>query len=50
MIVSTVQKDLWQLFEHKIGSFNILLSALDIFKNYVRHVLRKYIRNGYDRV
>jgi len=49
-VVSGNQHDFWVLFEEKIGNFFILVFALHIFKKYVRHVLHKYIRNGYERI
>ena len=49
-VVSGNQHDFWVLFEEKIGNFFILVFALHIFKKYVRHVLLKYIRNGYERI
>lgn len=48
--VSCQQKDFWDLFEVKISNFFIILEALHIFKKYVLHVLRKYVKNGYNRI
>lgn len=50
LVVSGNQHDFWVLFEEKIGNFFILVLALHIFKKYVRHVLLKYIKNGYERI
>jgi hypothetical protein len=44
------QKEMWDRFEVKISNFFVLIFALHIFKKYVRHILLKYIKNGYDRV
>jgi len=41
---------MWEKFEEKIGNFFILLLTLDLFKKYTRHVLYKYIKNGYERL
>jgi len=40
---------MWNIFETKVSNFAVLVSALHIFKKYTRHVLLKYIKNGYDR-
>jgi hypothetical protein len=50
MVVSGNQHDFWVLFEVKISNFFILVLTLHIFKKYVRHVLLKYIKNGYERI
>jgi hypothetical protein len=41
---------MWKRFEQKIGNFFPLFFALHIFKKYIKHVLLKYIQNGYDRI
>lgn len=48
--VSGRQHDFWVLFEEKISNFFPLVFTLHIFKKYVKHVLLKYIKCGYDRV
>ncbi len=48
--VSGNQHDFWVLFEEKICNFFPLVFTLHIFKKYVRHILLKYIKCGYDRV
>ena len=48
--MSFVQGDMWNRFESKIGNFFVLVFTLDIFKKYTKHILLKYIKNGYDRV
>ena len=40
----------WDLFERKISNFFPILAAEHIFKKYVIHCLKKFYRNGYDRV
>jgi len=50
LTLSYVQKHMWDRFEEKISNFFVLVFALHIFKKYTRHVLLKYIKNGYDRV
>jgi hypothetical protein len=50
LVVSGNQHEFWVLFEEKICNFFVLVFALHIFKKYVRHVLLKYIKNGYDRI
>ena len=50
MVVSGNQHDFWVLFEVKISNFFTLVFATHIFKKYVRHVLLKYIKNGYERM
>ena len=41
---------MWDCFERKISNFFVLVFTLDIFKKYTKHILLKYIKNGYDRV
>ena len=48
--MSFVQHEMWDRFEKKISNFFVLVFTLDIFKKYTKHVLLKYIRNGYDRI
>ena len=50
MGMSFVQKQMWERFESKISNFFVLVFCLDIFKKYTRHMLLKFIRNGYDRI
>lgn len=50
MTMSFIQKEMWDRFESKISNFFVLVLALDIFKKYTRHMILKYIRNGYDRI
>ena len=40
----------WDLFENKISNFFPILAAEHIFKKYVTHCLKKFYRNGYDRI
>lgn len=44
------QKAFWDLFEAKITNFFAIYYAVHIFKKYTRHVLLKYINNGYNRL
>lgn len=41
---------MWNRFEQKISNFFVLIFSLHIFKKYTKHVLLKYIKNGYDRI
>lgn len=50
MVLSYVQKEMWDCFEQKIGNFFPIYFSLHIFKNYIRHLLLKYIQNGYERI
>lgn len=50
MTMSFVQKEMWNRFEEKISNFFVLIFALDIFKKYTKHMLLKFIKNGYDRI
>lgn len=40
----------WGLFEKKVSNTAVLLSARHIFVAFVKHILRKFIKNGYQRV
>jgi hypothetical protein len=44
------QKEIWDAFEGKIMNFFVIIFALHHFKNYIRHVLIKYVHNGYHRI
>lgn len=44
------QAQCWDRFEKKITNFFPILGTAHIFKKYVIHILRKYIKNGYDRI
>lgn len=48
--ISGSQHEFWIVFEKKIENFFILVLTLHLFKKYTRHVLLKFIRNGYERV
>lgn len=43
-------KATWSLFEKKVTATQILYHSKSIFMAYVKYVLRKFIRNGYQRV
>lgn len=43
-------KHTWNVFESKIRTPLKILFVRDIFEKYSRHMLEKYIKNGYDRV
>ena len=40
----------WDLFENKISNFFTIYELLQIFRSYAEHVMRKYAKNGYDRL
>jgi hypothetical protein len=40
----------WQLMAKKVSNSATLLYASHIFPKFIRHVLRKFIANGYSRV
>lgn len=40
----------WNLFEQKSLNFSTLVESRHLFRAYVQHVLRKFIKNGYQRV
>jgi len=40
----------WRLFEKKTENFSVLIYARHIFIKYVKHILKKFIKNGYQRV
>ena len=40
----------WPVFEEKISAFFPLLAMRDVFVSYSEYTLRKFIKNGYDRV
>jgi hypothetical protein len=44
------KKAAWRLFEKKIANTGTLLYTKDIFQAYVKHILNKFILNGYQRV
>ena len=48
--MSFKQKEMWDRFEQKVGNFFAIIFALHIFKKYTKHILLKYIKNGYDRI
>lgn len=50
LVLSYVQKEMWDRFEQKIGNFFPIYFSLHIFKKYIRHLLLKYINNGYERI
>ena len=49
-VVSGKQHDFWVLFEEKIANFFPLMFTLHVYKKYIKHVMLKYIRNGFDRI
>ena len=44
------QEKVWEVFEKKYVSFFPLGWSLHISRKYVEYAMRKFIRNGYDRV
>lgn len=40
----------WSIFEKKSANLGTLVYSKDIFKKYVKHVVKKFINNGYQRV
>lgn len=40
----------WNLFEQKAEHTHVLIYSKNFFGRYVKHVLRKFIKNGYQRV
>jgi hypothetical protein len=50
LTLSYAQREMWTRFEEKIGNFFPIFFALHIFKKYTRHLLLKYIANGYERI
>lgn len=50
LTLSYVQREMWTRFEEKIGNFFPIFLALHVFKKYTRHILLKFIANGYERV
>ena len=42
--------EVWSTFEKKITNIGTLIYSRDIFVQYVEHILRKFIKNGYQRV
>jgi hypothetical protein len=40
----------WTLFEQKSLNSSVLISSRHLFTAYVKHVLRKFVKNGYQRV
>ena len=50
LTLSYVQREMWTRFEEKISNFFPIYFALHIFKKYTRHLLLKYIANGYERL
>ena len=43
-------KEAWALYEQKVLSSSVIINSRHLFGQYVRHALRKFIRNGYQRV
>jgi hypothetical protein len=43
-------REAWVLFEQKVLNSAVIIYSRHLFTHYVRHVLRKFIRNGYQRV
>lgn len=50
LVVAGNAKLLWGPFEEKITRFATLIQVEHIFRKYSAFVLRKYYRNGYDRI
>ena len=44
------KSETWTLFEKKLSNTATLIFCKNIFPHYVKHVLNKFIRNGYQRV
>ena len=44
------RSEIWKLFEYKIIAPAKILVITDIFEKYTRHILRKYKKNGYQRI
>lgn len=40
----------WTPFLTKIFTFDVLLEVQDIFEKYCEYILRKFIKNGYQRI
>jgi hypothetical protein len=40
----------WPLFSKKVSNTATLLFSSHIFPKYIKHVLRKFIANGYSRI
>lgn len=40
----------WGLFMKKVSNTAVIIFAAHIFPKYVKHILRKFIRNGYQRI
>jgi hypothetical protein len=40
----------WVVFEKKVLNSAILIYSRHLFRPYVQHVLRKFIKNGYQRI
>ena len=45
-----VQEKAWEIFEEKIAGFFPLEWSAHIFRKYAEYVMRKFIKNGYDRI
>lgn len=43
-------KEAWALYEQKVLHSSVIIYSRHLFGHYVRHALRKFIRNGYQRV
>ncbi len=43
-------KKFWIPFEEKIMRFMDLIQVAHIFKNYSNYILKKLVKNGYDRI
>lgn len=43
-------KKFWIPFEEKIMRFMDLIQVAHIFKKYSNYILKKYVKNGYDRI
>lgn len=43
-------KQTWTIFESKIRAPLKIMFVRDIYEKYSKHVLEKYIKNGYDRI
>lgn len=50
MICRGKDNDAWNLFEKKSSNSTVLIYSRHLFTAYVKHMLRKFIRNGYQRV
>lgn len=50
MVCQGKENDAWVLYEQKVVNSAVLIYSRHIFRAYVQHVLRKFIKNGYQRV